>query len=333
MINCTGGNRGCKDTTEYWQDALPAFLQKGFLTFIADGIAPCNIPSGVDEKNLHEYNGKQLGIYLDDIYTRVLNPLVAGNEIQVDLFTHSMGGLTSRAYIASDPEKKIVVRTLIMAGTPNGGSKYAESKAHFAAANFLTRDALREFNNLHGDPSNDVNGVRFFSIGGSGGPTSMNWRYRNFISNDEPHPVDGAVSRQSLVHYDVPDAPPDPSAPTDTVNSEFRTHTNCQPDPSANSCITRIASEKYLCTGDDHDQLITNASTLDLAQFLFKDQDGPGGEVTSALCPDVPMEASSAAVVAQAMSTGPVSRETRVSSGTLSPSGVTMHNHLIDISS
>ena len=320
-IECAPARHSCSDLTDYWSAALPVFLEDGFMTFIADGLAACNAPAG--SGSLHEYNGERLGDYLDYVHSR-LNPRVVGDKIAVDLVAHSMGGITSRAYLASNPGKPISVRRLVMLGTPNAGSITAERAFNFKAANFLTREALRIFNDEYGDPDDRAH-VPFYSIMGSGGNTSPDIGL--FVSSDlEPLPNDGPVSRQSAVPYDVPD---DTVLFSGRVNSDFRMEDNCFPDGAPNNCLIRIPSEEYLCTQDDHFQLITAPGTIGLAELLLVDQTEPGGLVDIFRCTDQPgMQSTAISSNAEAAVVG--SRITRISVGSMFPSGVIAHGHLID---
>lgn len=316
----------CGEYTAYWSTAFPIFMSSGFMTFIADGLAPCNVPPG--EANLHEYNGRKLGEYIDYVWTK-LQPIVSSNKTQVNLVAHSMGGLTARAYIARKEAKPLAVRKLIMLGTPNAGSEVADlgSIGNYGiwASESLGQHDLWEFNNIYGDVD-AANRVPFYTVVGSGGLFSGNILYEGAAAI-EPFPNDGPVSRQSAVPYNVPDI-------LSQKNFSFRENINCHPEPKSATlnCLIRIPSERYLCTADDHSQLVNNEGTLSLVELLLTDQQGPNNEIGAVVCSDAPPASPVISEVGALQSQSATVHTTRISNGALLPLDSASHNHVIDAS-
>ena len=320
---CGAKDCGAEGPQDYWTLAELYYREVGnYMTFVADGLAGCYLPEGVDEESLHDYNAEQLKDYIFNHLQPKIGEFTNNVKVPVDLVTHSMGGLTSRAMIASKlgADAKYI-RKLVMLGTPNAGSSGSVSplaEPFVPGTRYLGQRDLWHFNLSYGDTPHQL-GVPFYFVSGLGGQTSSNRLFRYIVSPLEPNPDDGVVAHQSMVDYIVPDSPGSVS------NSDFRTSPECHPDLQYPNCLIRIPAHQnlYLCTADDHSALITNLDTLDAVLDLLEDR--PLGD-PGLLCSDIPGEPLTYSVE----STEFFTRMTRASSGQLMPSGSVHPNHLID---
>jgi pimeloyl-ACP methyl ester carboxylesterase len=119
------------------------------------------------------------------------------NAWHVDVVAHSMGGLITRFYIHSfmkdSPDGKPVIKNLVMLGTPNMGSpwadimfdKYARAGKHVEALNQLRTDECRKFNQT----ITNRKGVKF----------SIVYTDRIPFTGDSWESGDGVVSKSSAI--------------------------------------------------------------------------------------------------------------------------------------
>jgi pimeloyl-ACP methyl ester carboxylesterase len=119
-----------------------------------------------------------------------IDTLLTDEPVQkVDIVTHSMGGLDARLYAYTHPGK---VRTVVMLGTPNGGSELADllcgsSSLPWWAGTAIQQAAFRQFGSCFGSESglfqlqeffvqgvfnrvvSDLPGVHYYTVAGTKG--------------------------------------------------------------------------------------------------------------------------------------------------------------------